>query len=100
VFLDEIKALVNLGGILDNPVLDEELLRRAKRSGLSDKQLAALRPELAGEGRRAELRHRLACGRSTRPSDTCAAEFVATRPYTHSTYDEETEVAPSDRRRS
>ncbi|HTG50238.1 MAG TPA: hypothetical protein VL915_07075, partial [Gemmatimonadales bacterium] len=29
--------------------------------------------------------------------DTCAAEFAATTPYHYSSYDEETEVAPSDR---
>ena len=31
------------------PVLDEGLLRRAKHNGLSDRQIASLRPELAGE---------------------------------------------------
>ena len=35
------------------------LLRRAKRAGLSDRQLAALRPELAGEDGVRTLRHRL-----------------------------------------
>src|ERR687889_205087 len=59
-FLDEIHALVNLRrDILDASVLDEALLRRAKRAGLSDRQLAALRPELAGEDGVRILRHRL-----------------------------------------
>ncbi len=31
--------------------------------------------------------------------DTCAAEFAAETPYHYSSYDEETEVAPSDRRK-
>src|SRR5690349_7406739 len=44
-FLDEIAALVRLrADIADAAVLDEALLRRAKREGLSDRQLAALRP--------------------------------------------------------
>ena len=45
--------------IEDAPVLDETLLRRAKRAGLSDRQLAALRPEFAGEDGVRTLRHRL-----------------------------------------
>ena len=50
-------------------VLDPELLRRAKRAGLSDRQLAALRPELAGEDGVRTLRQRgSGSGRSTRPS--------------------------------
>ncbi|MFF5078789.1 carbamoyl-phosphate synthase large subunit [Actinoplanes sp. NPDC000266] len=97
-FLDEIKALVDLRQeILDAPVLDEELLRTAKRSGISDKQLAALRPELAGEDGVRTLRHRLGVRPVYKTVDTCAAEFEANTPYHYSTYDEETEVAPSDR---
>jgi carbamoyl-phosphate synthase large subunit len=30
--------------------------------------------------------------------DTCAAEFAASTPYYYKTYEEEDEVAPSDRR--
>jgi carbamoyl-phosphate synthase large subunit len=97
-FLDEIKALVDLrSDISDAAVLDEELLRRAKRAGLSDKQLAALRPELAGEDGVRILRHRLGVRPIYKTVDTCAAEFEANTPYHYSSYDEETEVVPSDR---
>src|SRR5690606_35259332 len=49
-FVDQVAALTELRQeIVDAPVLDAPLLRRAKRAGLSDRQLAALRPELAGE---------------------------------------------------
>jgi carbamoyl-phosphate synthase large subunit len=97
-FLDEIAALVELRQqILDAPVLDEPLLRTAKRAGLSDRQLAALRPELAGEDGVRTLRHRLGVRPVYKTVDTCAAEFEANTPYHYSTYDEETEVAPSDR---
>ncbi|MET8149555.1 carbamoyl-phosphate synthase large subunit [Actinoplanes sp. NPDC049668] len=97
-FLDEIAALVELRArILDAPVLDEALLRVAKRSGLSDRQLAALRPELAGEDGVRTLRHRLGVRPVYKTVDTCAAEFAANTPYHYSTYDSETEVAPSDR---
>jgi carbamoyl-phosphate synthase large subunit len=79
-------------------VLDEGLLRRAKRAGLSDRQVAALRPELAGEDGVRSLRHRLGVRPVFKTVDTCAAEFAARTPYHYSAYesdpDAETEVAP------
>jgi carbamoyl-phosphate synthase large subunit len=97
-FVDQIGSLVDLRvEVVAAPVLDEPLLRRAKRAGLSDRQLAALRPELAGEDGVRTLRHRLALHPVYKTVDTCAAEFAATTPYHYSSYDEETEVAPSDR---
>ena len=75
----------------------QPLLRRAKRAGLSDRQIAALRPELAGEDGVRTLRHRLGLRPVYKTVDTCAAEFAAATPYHYSSYDEETEVAPSDR---
>ncbi|WP_234588140.1 carbamoyl-phosphate synthase large subunit [Micromonospora sp. MH99] len=97
-FLDQIVALIELRAeIVDAPVLDAELLRRAKRAGLSDRQLAALRPELAAEDGVRTLRHRLDVRPVYKTVDTCAAEFEATTPYHYSTYDTETEVVPSDR---
>lgn len=97
-FVDQILGLVELRAeILDAPVVDLPLLRRAKRAGLSDRQLAALRPEFAGEDGLRILRHRLGVRPVYKTVDTCAAEFQATTPYHYSSYDEETEVAPSDR---
>ncbi len=97
-FLDEIAALVELrASIVDAAVLDEPLLRRAKRSGLSDRQIAALRPEFAGEDGVRTLRHRLGLRPVYKTVDTCAAEFAANTPYHYSTYDLESEVEPSDR---
>ncbi|MBQ1070363.1 carbamoyl-phosphate synthase large subunit, partial [Micromonospora sp. D75] len=97
-FLDQIASLVELRAeIVAAPVLDAGLLRRAKRAGLSDRQLAALRPELAAEDGVRTLRHRLGVRPVYKTVDTCAAEFEATTPYHYSTYDSETEVAPSAR---
>lgn len=97
-FLDQIAGLVELRAeIVDAPVLDVDLLRRAKRAGLSDRQLAALRPELAAEDGVRTLRHRLGVRPVYKTVDTCAAEFEATTPYHYSTYDVETEVVGSDR---
>lgn len=97
-FLDQIAGLVELRAeIVDAPVLDAELLGRAKRAGLSDRQLAAVRPELAAEDGVRTLRHRLGVRPVYKTVDTCAAEFAATTPYHYSSYDAETEVVGSDR---
>ncbi len=87
-FLDQIASLVELRReIEDAPVLEGVLLRRAKRAGVSDRQLAALRPELAGEGGVRTLRHRLGVRPVFKTVDTCAAEFAARTPYHYSAYE-------------
>jgi carbamoyl-phosphate synthase large subunit len=97
-FIEQMAWLVELRGeIEDAPVLDERLLRKAKRAGLSDRQVAALRSELAGEDGVRTLRHRLGVRPVFKTVDTCAAEFAAKTPYHYSAYeldpDAETEVA-------
>src|SRR3982751_6629182 len=69
----------------------------AKRFGLSDRQVAALRPELAGEDGVRTLRRRLGIRPVYKTVDTCAAEFAARTPYHYSSYDEENEVAPREK---
>src|SRR4051794_16961047 len=94
-FLDQIALIVEMGEeVRSAPTLSEPLLRKAKRHGLSDRQIAALRPELAGENGVRALRHRLRVRPVYKTVDTCAAEFAATTPYHYSSYDEESEVAP------
>jgi carbamoyl-phosphate synthase large subunit len=102
-FVEEVAGLVALRAeLLDAQVLDASLLRRAKRAGLSDRQVAALRPELAGEDGVRLLRHRMDVRPVFKTVDTCAAEFAAFTPYHYSTYESdpnaETEVAPQTER--
>ncbi|MGP4020014.1 carbamoyl-phosphate synthase large subunit [Saccharopolyspora sp. 5N708] len=97
-FVDQLAAWVELRGeLVDAAVLDAALLRRAKRAGLSDRQIAALRPELAGEDGVRTLRHRLGVRPVYKTVDTCAAEFAAHTPYHYSAYESdpaaESEVA-------
>ncbi|HUQ56182.1 carbamoyl-phosphate synthase large subunit [Lentzea sp.] len=97
-FIEQIAWLGTLRQeLLDAPVLDEPLLRKAKRAGLSDRQIAALRPELAGEDGVRTLRHRLGVRPVYKTVDTCAAEFKSETPYHYSAYeldpDAESEVA-------
>ncbi|ARU46229.1 carbamoyl-phosphate synthase large subunit [Corynebacterium silvaticum] len=98
-FLAELQALVDFREeLVAAPVLDEPLLRRAKFLGLSDKQIAALRPEFAGEDGVRRLRWSLGVRPVFKTVDTCAAEFEATTPYHYSSYEldpnAESEVRP------
>ncbi|MFB1297352.1 carbamoyl-phosphate synthase large subunit [Mycobacterium sp. pW049] len=98
-FVEQIAGLVALRTeLIDAPVLEAELLRRSKHNGLSDRQIAALRPELAGEMGVRSLRQRLGIHPVYKTVDTCAAEFEAKTPYHYSSYEldpaAETEVAP------
>ena len=98
-FLDQIQALVELRAEIEAaPVLDAALLRKAKRAGLSDRQLAAIRSEFAGEDGIRALRHRLGIRPVYKTVDTCAAEFAARTPYHYSAYETdpaaESEIAP------
>ncbi|RZT86196.1 carbamoyl-phosphate synthase large subunit [Pseudonocardia sediminis] len=98
-FVDQIALLGELRAELEAaPVLDADLLRRAKRHGLSDRQLAVVRPEFAGEDGVRALRHRLGIRPVYKTVDTCAAEFAARTPYHYSAYETdpsaESEIAP------
>ncbi len=77
--------------------LDAGLFRLAKDHGFSDAQIAQLRGLEEQQVRAA----RWSAG--VRPVyktvDTCAGEFPALTPYHYSSYDLETEVIPSDRRK-
>ena len=97
-FIDQLAALTQLRDEVEQAaVLDMALLRKAKRAGFSDNQLAVLRPEFAGEDGVRRLRHRLGLRPVYKTVDTCAAEFAAYTPYHYSSYEEETEVEPSAR---
>ena len=94
-FVDQIAHIVELRTeLVDAAVLTPGLLHKAKRHGISDRQLAALRPELAGEDGVRLLRRRAGIRPVYKTVDTCAAEFAARTPYHYSSYDEETEVQP------
>jgi carbamoyl-phosphate synthase large subunit len=97
-FVDQIALVTEIGDqVREAPSLTPELLRLAKRHGLSDRQVAELRPELAGEDGVRILRWRLGIRPVYKTVDTCAAEFAARTPYHYSSYDEETEVEPRER---
>ncbi len=99
-FLAEIEDLVQCEDRLAGSALDDlerQTLFRLKRKGFSDIRLAALLgcDEHAVRNRRQEWDLRPVYRRV----DTCAAEFPSATAYMYSTYEEECEAAPSDRRK-
>ncbi|MRJ77174.1 carbamoyl-phosphate synthase large subunit [Aeromicrobium sp. SMF47] len=78
--------------VRDSSELNPALLRKAKRHGLSDAQIAGLRDMREDVVR--GVRHALGVRPVYKTVDTCAAEFAARTPYHYSSYDEETEVEP------
>jgi carbamoyl-phosphate synthase large subunit len=97
-FLDQIVLINEIAAQLaDAPELDLELLRLAKDHGFSDEQIAALRG--SDEAAVRALRHSLGLRPVYKTVDTCAGEFPALTPYHYSSYDQETEVSPSDKRK-
>jgi carbamoyl-phosphate synthase large subunit len=68
-----------------------------KRKGFSDERLAVLLA--ASERKVREHRHRLGIRPVYKRVDTCAAEFASATAYMYSTYEEECEAAPTDRKK-
>jgi carbamoyl-phosphate synthase large subunit len=78
-----------------------EVLRDAKRMGFSDGRLAGTW-RLSGKGDQEKIRH-LRKKHKVNPVykrvDTCAAEFESYTPYLYSTYEEEDEAAPTEKKK-
>lgn len=83
------------GHKLDN--IDYASLRRLKRKGFSDKRLAQLLG--SDETSVRQHRHQLKLHPVYKRVDTCAAEFATDTAYLYSTYEEECEAEPSQRKK-
>ena len=95
-FLDQIAQINEHADVVRGAAaLDRDLLVSAKRLGFSDRQIAQLRGLTEGDVR--ARRYELGVRPVYKTVDTCAAEFAAQTPYHYSSYDEETEVVPSER---
>jgi carbamoyl-phosphate synthase large subunit len=97
-FLDQI-VLINevADAVAASATLDTDILRTAKDHGFSDAQIGELRG--FGEADVRKVRHILDVRPVFKTVDTCAGEFPALTPYHYSSYDQETEVIPSERRK-
>src|SRR5881398_2058527 len=78
-----------------------EVLRDAKRMGFSDGRLAGVW-RLSGKGAQEKVRHLRKKNKLSpvyKRVDTCAAEFESFTPYLYSTYEEEDEATPTDKKK-
>ncbi|MGH9949855.1 MAG: hypothetical protein ACRD6X_22030, partial [Pyrinomonadaceae bacterium] len=78
-------------------ILDAAQIRTAKEFGLSDRRLAFLTDSTENEVR--EFRKTLGIKPVYKRVDTCGAEFESFTPYLYSTYEEECEAEPTERRK-
>jgi len=99
-FLVQIEELMALEASLDGrgvEHLDRADWRQLKRKGFSDARLATLLHTSEDQVR--ERRQELGLRPVYKRVDTCAAEFATSTAYMYSTYEEECEAAPTDRRK-
>ncbi|MGB3835360.1 carbamoyl-phosphate synthase large subunit [Castellaniella sp.] len=99
-FLAQIKEIVDIELALEQRTvseLDDGTMRELKRRGFSDRRLAFLLDTTEAEVRK--LRHQMNVRPVYKRVDTCAAEFATTTAYMYSTYEEEDESAPTDRKK-
>ncbi len=99
-FLAQIQDLVHQESDLAGKALTDlskDKLFTLKRNGFSDRRLA----RLLGTNQHAVRAHRWALGVHPvyKRVDTCAAEFATSTAYMYSSYEEECEAMPSDRRK-
>ena len=97
--VDMEQCLIQAAELINNPAEEtlRDLLREAKQYGFSDRRLAQLWRVDEQEVR--SLRYELGIRPVYKRVDTCGAEFEAFTPYLYSTYEEECEAAPSDRKK-
>ncbi|MCC7200795.1 MAG: carbamoyl-phosphate synthase large subunit, partial [Gammaproteobacteria bacterium] len=88
------EAAVKAGGLTS---LEAPRMRALKRKGFSDARLARLAGGTEAQVR--SMRHVAGIRPVYKRVDTCAAEFATATAYLYSTYEEECEAAPTDRRK-
>jgi len=97
-FLENMRELVEFEPEIRRAALtDPGILRRAKQLGFADHWIARLTGSAEATIRALRLSHGIRVTFKT--VDTCAAEFVAHTPYLYSTYEEEDEAPPTERRK-
>jgi len=99
-FLAQIEEIVQIEMKLDDMTLNEigaPSLRLLKRKGFSDRRLAKLLKTTEAQVR--ARRHLLGIRPVYKRVDTCAAEFSTSTAYMYSTYEEECESKPSEKKK-
>ncbi|MGE9290514.1 MAG: carbamoyl-phosphate synthase large subunit, partial [Puniceicoccales bacterium] len=99
-FLHQLKEICEMEDFLRSTPLDNLdaiQLRRAKEMGFSDQQISRLCETTRQTVRK--KRQEFGIDTTYRLVDTCAAEFEAYTPYYYSSYGDENEIVPSDRKK-
>jgi carbamoyl-phosphate synthase large subunit len=97
-FLDKLQEILEIEKFLKRTPLQQltkQQMYAVKRNGFSDRQIAYATKTKEDEVR--TYRKQLEVIPVYKTVDTCAAEFEALTPYYYSTYEEETEVLPTDK---
>ena len=97
-FLDKLQEILEIEKFLKRTPLKQltkAQMYHVKRNGFSDRQIAYATKSKEDEVR--IYRKQLEVIPVYKTVDTCAAEFEALTPYYYSTYEEETEVLPTDK---
>jgi carbamoyl-phosphate synthase large subunit len=96
-FTTKLQNIVDMEEVLRSQQLTPELIWQAKRLGFSDEQIGILTGGLHEQVRK------LRCSWNVQPVykivDTCAAEFDASTPYYYSTYEQEDEARPTEKKK-
>jgi carbamoyl-phosphate synthase large subunit len=99
-FLEQIRQVMEIQRRVEGRALEEiptDALRDFKEAALSDRRLSYLTGRTETEVR--DYRKRLGLKPVYKRVDTCGAEFESYTPYLYSTYEEEDEAQPTDRRK-
>ena len=99
-FLRELKSLLDIERLMiatDPEDVTPVLLRVAKEAGFSDQLVSEFLGMPLGDVQALLKEHGIA--RVYKRVDTCAAEFPAMTPYMYSTYGDENEAEPTDRKK-
>jgi carbamoyl-phosphate synthase large subunit len=99
-FLEQLQDVMEIQKSVEGLKLEEipvELLRSFKEVALSDRRLAYLTEKTEDEVR--AFRKSAGVVPVYKRVDTCGAEFESFTPYLYSTYETESEAAPTDRRK-
>ena len=99
-FLEQLQEVMQLQARIDGRNLNDvpsEVLRTAKEYALSDRRISYLTDSTESQVR--DRRKNLGITPVYKRVDTCAAEFESDTPYLYSTYEEENEAAPTNRRK-
>src|SRR3954464_6056499 len=99
-FLEQLQDVMRIQDRIEERKLADvpaEVIRAAKEAALSDRRIAYLTKSSEDEVR--SYRKRLGITPVYKRVDTCGAEFESYTPYLYSTYEEEDESQPTDKRK-